>query len=340
VSTVPAPPASPSSPTDPSSGAGGPPSPGGPAVGDLPRWVRPALLANLVAQIAIVVTGGLVRVTGSGLGCPTWPRCVGGSFTPVAHQAESYHKYIEFGNRTLTSVLVATSVAALVATFAVRRRRDTGARFLVLGLSPFVLVLAQAILGGITVLVGLSPATVAAHFLGSAALIVVSALLYLAIGEPVVASDRRELRWITAGVAVLAAVVLVLGTVVTGSGPHSGDADTPARFGFDPRDVAWLHADAVWLFVGLVVALVLVARLTGADAALRRRAGWLLVVTLGQGVIGYVQYATHLPRPLVVLHMLGAALLTLAVTAVAAGVVGTRKLTGAGPPTESLVELP
>lgn len=326
MSTLPAPPAGPSS------SAGGPHPPGGAPASVLPRWVRPALLVNLIAQIGIIVTGGLVRVTGSGLGCPTWPRCVPGSFTPVAHQAESYHKYIEFGNRTLTSVVVATAAAALLGALAYRRHRDTGGRFLALGVTPIVLVLVQAVLGGISVLVGLSPISVAAHFLVSAVLVVVSALLYLTTGEPVAADRRREVRWITAGVAVLATAVLVLGTVVTGSGPHSGDADTPARFGFDPRDVAWLHADAVWLFVGLVVALVLVARLTGSDDVLRRRALWLLAVTLLQGVIGYVQYATDLPQFLVVLHMLGAALLTLAVTAVVAGVVGTRQITGSRRP--------
>jgi cytochrome c oxidase assembly protein subunit 15 len=116
----------------------------------------------------------------------------------------------------------------------------------------------------------------------------------------------------------VAAVVLVLGTVVTGSGPHSGDATTPARLGFDPRSVSWLHADAVWLFVGLVVALLFAVRLTDASAALRRRTIWLLGITLLQGVIGYVQYATGLPILAVALHMLGASLLVVAVTGVVA----------------------
>jgi cytochrome c oxidase assembly protein subunit 15 len=158
-------------------------------------------------------------------------------------------------------------------------------------------------------------------------LISVSALLWYATGPAVTPNPRRELRWITAGIGVLATVVLVLGTVVTGSGPHSGDAEKPTRFGFNPRDVSWLHADAVWLFVGLVVALVLVVRLTGADAVLRRRVALLLAVTLGQGVIGYVQYFTDLPAVLVMLHMLGASLLVVAVTAVTVGVVGTAPLT-------------
>ena len=133
------------------------------------------------------------------------------------------------------------------------------------------------------------------------------------------------MHWIAWAVAVVCGVVLVLGTVVTGSGPHSGDADTPNRFGFDPRTVSWLHADAVWLFVGLVVALLLAMRLVGATRAAHRRGVWLLVVTLAQGAIGYVQYFTGLPVSLVTLHMLGSALLTVAVTAAVAAVVGLER---------------
>jgi heme a synthase len=296
----------------------------------LPGWIRAAALANLLAQIGIVVTGGLVRVTASGLGCPTWPQCVPGSFTPVAHQAESYRKYIEFGNRTLTFVVTAAAVAVLIATVAYRRRvAGTGRRLLVLGAAPVALTLAQAVIGGITVLLHLSPGWVALHFLVSIALIALSGALYLTLGRaPVPALRRREVRWITALLAVVAVVVLVMGTVVTGAGPHSGDADTPSRYALDPRDASWLHADVVMLFVGLVVALVLAVRLSGGSATLRRRASWLLGITLAQGVVGYVQYFTDLPILLVVLHMLGAALLTLAVSAVVAGVLGTAALDG------------
>jgi cytochrome c oxidase assembly protein subunit 15 len=323
VSTLPAPPTSPSpsgsGPTTPVSGSGA-----------VPAWVRPALMINLIAEIGIVVTGGLVRLTGSGLGCPTWPRCVPGSFTPVAFQAQGYHKYIEFGNRLLTSVVSLAALAALMAAVVFARRTGASRRIVALGSTPLVLVAVQAVVGGISVRVGLSPISVATHFLVSMVLVAASALLWLATGRSPVPTGRREVRWITAGVGVLAAVVLVLGTVVTGSGPHSGDADRPTRFGFNPRDVSWLHADAVWLFVGLVVALALAVRLTGADAVLRRRVIWLLAVTLAQGVIGYVQYALHVPILLVMLHMLGASLLVVAVTAVSAGVVGTDTLTRAG----------
>lgn len=279
---------------------------------------RRVLLLNVIAQIGIVVTGGLVRLTGSGLGCPTWPQCVPGSYTPVVEQAEGVHKFIEFGNRTLTGVVLATALAVLViAVLAVRSGRPRA----LLGPAavPLVLVVVQALLGGVTVLTGLHPVTVAAHFLVSMLLIAASVYALLRLNEPdgpALPAVRREVRWLAWTVAAVAVVVLVLGTVVTGSGPHSGDADTPARLGFDPRAASWLHADAVMLFVGLVVGLVIVTRLADAGAGLRRATVWLLAVTLGQGVIGYVQYFTGLPEALVAAHMLGAALLVVAVTVV------------------------
>lgn len=303
------------------------------AAGVTPRrtWVdramRPALLANLVMQVGIVLTGGLVRLTGSGLGCPTWPQCVPGSYTPVVEQPQGVHKYIEFGNRTLTGVIGIAALAAFVVVLAdVRRRRAAGGAreggLLLLAAVPFLGVVAQAVLGGVTVLAGLSPQTVAAHYLLSAVLIAASTVLLLVVLHPTERVERREVHWIAWAVAVVCGVVLVLGTVVTGSGPHSGDAETPNRFGFDPRTVSWLHADAVWLFVGLVVALMLAMRLVGATPAAHRRAAWLLGVTLLQGVIGYVQYFTGLPVTLVSLHMLGSALLVVAVTASVAAVTG------------------
>jgi cytochrome c oxidase assembly protein subunit 15 len=287
------------------------------------RLLRVALLVNLAAQIGIVLTGGLVRLTGSGLGCPTWPQCVPGSYTPVVEQPQGWHKDIEFGNRMLTFVVGVAAIAALVLVWRFVRRSGAPRRLLVLGAAPLLGVVAQAVLGGVTVLTGLSPATVAAHFLLSMVLVSASTVLYLAVAAPTrPAPVRREIARLGWGVAALAAVVLVLGTVVTGSGPHSGDADRPARFGFDPRTVSWLHADAVWLFVGLVVALVVALRLSSAPVASRRAVG-LLVVTLLQGVIGYVQYATDLPVALVAAHLLGATSLVVAVTAVIVALTGT-----------------
>ena len=278
-----------------------------------PRWFSPLLLANLIAQIGIIVTGGLVRVTGSGLGCPSWPQCVPGSYTPTVEQAEGFHKYIEFGNRTLTGVLGILAVASLLAVLRYARHRH----LVVAAALVLVGVLIQAVLGGITVWAGLHPATVSAHFLVSAGLVAAASYLYFTRHEPggptqlTVPPLVSRLGW---GTAAVAALVLALGTVVTGSGPHSGDADTPARFGFDPRTISWLHADAVMIFLGLVIGMVVATRLTGQTP--RARSGWtgVLHVTVLQGVVGYVQYLTKLPEPLVIVHMLLAGLLVVMVT--------------------------
>jgi heme a synthase len=279
------------------------------------RWLSVILMANLVAEVGIVVTGGLVRVTGSGLGCPTWPECTDGSITPTFEQAEGFHKYIEFGNRTLTGVLLLLALATvLVVWFKAPRRPMRVAAVAVLGG-----VVAQAVLGGITVLLGLSPAVVAVHFLLSMALVAASSYLWFARHEkagttrPLVAPLAARLAWATVAAGAL---VLALGTVVTGSGPHSGDAEAPNRFGFDARTVSWLHADVVMLFLGLVVATWLAARLTAVDDARGPARAWLVVlaVALAQGLIGYVQYFTDLPEALVVAHMLGASLLVVSLT--------------------------
>jgi cytochrome c oxidase assembly protein subunit 15 len=270
-------------------------------------------LVNLILEIGIVVTGGLVRLTGSGLGCPTWPQCVPGSFTPVPHQAQGFHKLIEFGNRSLTGVVF---VAALLVIVAVWRWAPGRRALLRVSVLPLVGVMLQAVLGGISVLTGLNPAIVAAHFLASMVLVSLSAYLLYRVSESdeaPVALVRNEIRsaaWVT---AALGAFILVLGTVVTGSGPHSGDASTP-RFGFDPRTIAWLHADAVMLFVGLVIAVLLAVHLTASDSRPRRVWHSVFGVTLLQGAVGYTQYLTGLPEALVLVHMLGASLLTVSLT--------------------------
>ncbi len=273
------------------------------------RWLRPVLLANVVVEVLIVVTGGLVRLTGSGLGCPSWPQCVPGSYTPVAHQAQGFHKYIEFGNRTLTGVVSIAAVAALVAVYAWsdRRRPLVIPTWLVLGG-----VAVQAILGGITVRTGLNPATVSAHFLVSMCLVASATAAYVESGMPpgprrlAVPPLVRHTGWVTTGVA---AVVLTLGTIVTGSGPHSGDATEPARFGFDPRSISWLHADAVMLFTGLVVAMWLATRIRATTPAPHKAWTGVLHVVLTQAVVGYLQYFTGLPVAVVLVHMFLASLL-------------------------------
>lgn len=275
------------------------------------RWLPHILVTNLVVQTGIVITGGLVRLTGSGLGCPTWPECVPGSYVPTHEQEEGIHKLIEFGNRTLTGLLGFVALALLIALYrAARERTDLikGTWIVLVGIA------AQAIVGGVTVLTGLNPWIVAFHFLCSMGLIAVSSWLVWrrrqapgptrSLVHPYV--DRAA--WLAVAVS---AVVFVLGTIVTGSGPHSGDAETPARTGFDPRTISWLHADSVMLFVGMVVAVWLGAKLTGRTAQPARAWAVVIAVTLAQGLIGYVQYLTKLPEALVLAHMLGACLLVI-----------------------------
>lgn len=276
-------------------------------------WLPRLLLLNLIVEVGIVVTGGLVRLTGSGLGCPTWPECVPGSYVPTVEQEEGIHKVIEFGNRTLTGLLGFVALALLIALYRWARHRPELLRGTWVVLAG---IAAQAIVGGITVRTGLNPWIVAFHFLCSMVLIAVSAWLYWRQRQPAGTTHSllhplvTRLQWV---LAVVAVAVLALGTVVTGSGPHSGDADTPARTGFDPRTISWLHADAVMLFIGICIAVWLGAKLTERSPG-PARAWWVvLMVTLAQGLIGYVQYLTKLPEVLVLAHMLGASLLVVAI---------------------------
>lgn len=276
-----------------------------------------AAAVNLALQVLIVVTGGVVRLTASGLGCPEWPECVPGSLAPTADQVEGTARFIEFGNRLLTGLVGLGAVAVLVATLRLRRRLGlVGVGML--AAAPLVGTLAQAVLGGVTVRAGLHPATVAAHFLLSMVLIGVSTWLLVRVvepGGPVAQRLPRPLRAAAWGLVAVGAVVLVLGTVVTGSGPHSGDADEPARFAFDPRTVSWLHADAVMVLVGLLAGYLVGLRVARAHGRPWRAGLALAGLVLVQAAVGYTQYALALPRPLVAVHMLlasvFAALLTL-----------------------------
>jgi cytochrome c oxidase assembly protein subunit 15 len=216
------------------------------------------------------------------------------------------HGVIEFGNRLLTFALTAVAIATVVVVFR-SVRRDLRA----LAAIGFLGIPAQALLGGITVLTGLNPWTVAAHFLLSMVLVAVATILWLRSREPGVGQPllRRPFVLLVTGIAAATAVVLVIGTVVTGSGPHSGDPEA-GRTGFDPELVSQLHADVVFLLIGLTVALLVALYAIDSPARVRRAARDLLVIELAQGVIGYVQYFTDLPVALVLLHMLGAVLIT------------------------------
>ncbi|MEE6296497.1 COX15/CtaA family protein [Georgenia wangjunii] len=288
------------------------PAPTGPAptrAARVDRLTWGLAVANLVAQIGIIVTGGAVRLTGSGLGCSQWPLCEPGQFTPEFHAEMGIHPLIEFGNRTLTGVL---GVIAVALVWVVYRREPTAARpapLRRLVWLPLIGIAVQAVVGGITVWVDLHPAIVGSHMLISLALVAVSTYLLLRLraadGEPVWRVER-PVRTIAGALAVVGVVLLVLGVITTGAGPHSGDADEAYRWALDPASVSKLHAWAVWAFVALVLAGLVLLR----DAPAARRAWWVLLgVTLAQGAIGYVQYFTGLPELLVGAHMLGAALL-------------------------------
>lgn len=274
-----------------------------------PALMRRLAWASLVANVAIVVSGGVVRLTGSGLGCPTWPRCTDESFVP--HGELGIHGVIEFGNRLVTFLIAAVAIATYLAARQLGRPVVTRLA-LVLGIG----VPAQAVIGGISVLTDLNPWVVALHLLVSMAMIGVAVVLLdrLVEGdasrEPVVADG---VTWLVRLIFLTGWVVLYLGTVVTGAGPHAGDLDAP-RNGLDPRAMSQLHTDAVMLLLGLTVALVLVLAAVGAPERVRRATRWLLVVLLAQGVVGAAQYFTGLPIPLVALHLLGAALTSAALT--------------------------
>jgi len=276
----------------------------------LDRWLRsPVLLRRLamtsvVLNVLIVVSGGAVRLTNSGLGCPTWPRCVGDSLVPRSKLG--INGVIEFTNRTLTFVIG----LVLFATAVVAWRQRNQLRLAVLAL---LAIPAQAVLGGIVVLTDLNPWLVAAHFLLSAAIIAVTFVLWWRVSERGADTVPPPVRWLTAGVATASLLVLAAGTIVTGAGPHAGDLKhgTVKRIDLPINGLAQLHADLVMVLIGLTLGAVATGYAVH-SAALRRAAVVLLGVELAQGVIGYTQYFLHVPPVLVGLHMLGASLVWIA----------------------------
>ncbi|MEH0469455.1 heme A synthase [Streptomyces hayashii] len=276
-----------------------------------PRTVQRAALFALVMSVVIVVTGGAVRLTGSGLGCPTWPKCTDDSLT--ATSAMGFHGAIEFGNRMLTYVLCAAVGWAIIAARSEKPRRRSLTR---LGWAQFWLVMSNAVLGGIVVLVGLNPYTVAAHFLAASALIAVAAVMWQRSlegdGEPraLVGKPVRQLVWF---LVLASGLLIAVGTVVTGAGPHAGDSSEVDRMPLDWETVAKLHAVLAWIVVTLTFALWFILKAVDAPKSPLDRTRDLFLVLLAQGVIGYVQYFTDLPEILVGLHMLGSALVWIAV---------------------------
>lgn len=286
------------------------------------RLVQRLALANLLAQAGIIVTGVAVRATASGLGCPTWPECTPGSYTPTVEQPQAWHKYVEFGNRLLTFVLVIVAVATLVVVLREHFRRDPhgrDVRTVQLAWIPVLGTIAQAIVGGITVLVGLNPFSVMAHFLLSLPLVAAAYfLLRRTRGATRDPNSPASARPLARGMLLAAIVVLVLGTVTTGSGPHSGDAVDAVRFGLDPAVMSWVHAAAVALFAGLAFGLVAAVK-TQAPILAKAALGTLHIVG-AQAVVGIAQFALGLPWWLLIVHAAFAAWFWIAVLKVQATV--------------------
>ncbi|WP_407676802.1 COX15/CtaA family protein [Phytohabitans aurantiacus] len=275
-------------------------------------------LTSVVANVAIVVTGGAVRLTDSGLGCPTWPRCTDQSYT--ANQEMGIHGAIEFGNRLLGVVVVGVAIACLVGAL---RRRPRQRRLVWLSGAVVFGVFAQILIGGLTVLTTLNPWLVGVHFLGSMAVLIAAYAFWRALRAPVtpeaIPGPLRALGWVI--VAVTTATITV-GTWVTGSGPHAGDHGA-ARIDIDAETISQVHADLVFLLIGLSVAAWLALWGIGAQRA-AKAALVLVAVELAQGLIGLVQYFTGLPEILVGAHMLGASLVWLATLALLANLADVR----------------
>lgn len=275
--------------------------------------MRTLALLGVLANGAIVVTGGAVRLTKSGLGCPTWPKCTGDSLVPVAGPAHSpVHMAIEFGNRMLSFLVLVVAVACAVAAWRLRPARRGPRTLAALQVGG---VLAQAVLGGVLVLVKLPPGMVAVHYLLSAGLIAAAVALYVRATEgddPPRPLVRPAVRRLGTVLVVAVAVVLAGGTIVTGTGPHAGDDRAP-RFGFDIEVVSRLHSATVWIAVALTVAMVLALRATAAPPRAIRLATVLLAVEAAQGALGYAQYALGVPPVLVGGHLLGSVLTWVAV---------------------------
>lgn len=285
------------------------------------RWQRGFAWAAVITNGLIAVTGATVRVTGSGLGCPTWPECVPGSLVPVSRSdLSAFHLAIEFGNRTLTSVVLIASLGTFLLIWLAKPRRRS--LVLLAAVLPAGVVF-QAIWGGIVVLAGLTWWTVAPHLLVSLGLTFTAIVVLVRLNEtddppePVVPRPLELLTWAT--MAVLTALC-VAGTLVTAAGPHGGDDATP-RLDLPVRVLAQVHADLMFTYFGLLVAMTVGFVAVRAPRKLLVRAGVLIAVTAAQGLIGLVQFATGVPEALVVAHVLGAVLLTAAAATV---VLGTR----------------
>lgn len=276
------------------------------------KSLRVWALGNIAVNAGIAVTGATVRVTSSGLGCSEWPQCTPDSFVPIDTGHAAFNAAIEFGNRTLTFLVLAVGVITLIAVARmIPRRRDL---FVMAAIIPFG-VMGQAVVGGITVWSNLHPAAVATHFLLSMVMVFITVALYVRLqepeGKPQLAAGPM-LHAVSIGLVVAGFLLLVAGTVVTGTGPHGGDAAAP-RWDLDLPAITRVHSVLAWLtLLGSVMATAIAFR-GGASRIVRTSSAALLVLVILQGVLGYTQYALELPEALVVLHVLGSALTWIAI---------------------------
>jgi cytochrome c oxidase assembly protein subunit 15 len=272
-----------------------------------PRVLRWATTFSLVMGVLIVLGGGIVRVTGSGLGCPTWPECQPGSLTTTPELG--IHGFIEFANRTLTDILVIAVACVIIAARLQKPRVRSITR---LAWSQFWLVVANAVVGGVSVLAQLNPYVVALHFVMAMALLTAIALTWHRVHEQAdrpreVAPAAKVLSWLTAAVTL---VLIMAGTLATGSGPHSGqaaDGSPVQRMGFDWLAVTWVHGLLAAATLALGILLVVILRAPGEKVA-RERAVFFVAAVVVQGAIGVIQAVAGLPDALVILHVVGAAL--------------------------------
>ncbi|MGM7643632.1 COX15/CtaA family protein [Nocardia sp. JW2] len=283
------------------------------------RTQRLIALAVILSQAGISVTGAIVRVTASGLGCPTWPQCFPGSFTPVGvSEVPVLHQTVEFGNRLLTFVVTLCAALIVLAVVRARRRKEV---LVYAWLMPGGTVV-QAIIGGITVRTGLLWWTVAVHLLASMVMVWLAVVLYAKIGQPDDGIDTVQvpapLRWLTALSGVALAGVLIAGTLVTAAGPHAGDKsiDRPvARLEVEIVTLVHLHSQLLIGYLALLIGLAFGLYAVGITPAIRKRLFVLLGIVLSQALVGVVQYFTDVPAALVAIHVGGAAACTAATAA-------------------------
>jgi cytochrome c oxidase assembly protein subunit 15 len=294
-------------------------------------------IAAVAAQAGISVTGSVVRVTGSGLGCPDWPSCFPDSLVPDARQNVALlHQWVEFGNRLLVGVVSVVAIGCLLAALATRPRNR---RLTLLAAAMPAGVVAQAVIGGITVKLGLAWWTVSVHFLVSMMLVWLAVLLVhtaagLDGGRPDAASPApgapapeapapgapASIRRLVMICTVILAALLAAGTMVTAAGPHAGDSKTP-RLNIGVPMLAQIHADMLFCFVGLLIGLGFALHAARASRPALARFRVLVVAVVAQGVLGGTQYALGVPETLVSLHVLGACLVTAATAALWAATV-------------------